>query len=178
MSTDTTQQPNDSKSTDESSQQGMQQTAQQAQDAAREVAEKAADEASRHAHSAKDGVADEISNVSSALRTAADELRNGSPQERTFGQIADGLASASDALRKKDLGEMAGDLSAFARRNPLAFVGGALLVGFAATRFAKASRQPPTAQPDYSTSHSAPQTPTNFGTQSSRSMNQPDRSTS
>ena len=96
-------------------------------------------DASRAAHHAQGAAADEVKNVASALRTAADELRSGSPQERTFSQLADGLADAADAMRDKDLGEVIGDLNAFARRNPLAFLGGAALVGFAATRFAKAS---------------------------------------
>lgn len=88
---------------------------------------------------AKESVADEVSGVASALRTAADELRRGSPQERTLGQIADGLADASEAIRGKDLGELVHTASDFARRNPAVFLGAAALLGFAATRFAKAS---------------------------------------
>jgi hypothetical protein len=95
-------------------------------------------EATRAAHHAQDTAADEVKSVASALRTAADELRSGSPQERTFGQLADGLADASDALREKDLGEMMGELNRFARANPVVFLGGAALLGFVATRFAKA----------------------------------------
>ena len=47
-------------------------------------------------HQARDTAADEVKGVASALRTAADELRGGSPQERSFG-LADGLADVSDA---------------------------------------------------------------------------------
>lgn len=106
---------------------------------ASEAVESTADAAQKQGDKAKESVADEISSVSSALRTAADEMRSGSPQERTFGQIAESLADASDALRDKDLGAMVGDLSRFARSNPMVFLGGAVLIGFAATRFAKAS---------------------------------------
>lgn len=114
---------------------------QDASNAAREQSDKA-----------KSLVADEISSVSSALRTAAKEMRSGSPQERTFGQIAEGLADASDALRDKDLGTMVGDVSRFARSNPMVFLGGAALIGFAATRFAKASDEGRTQMPgDYNT---------------------------
>ncbi len=108
---------------------------------ARKVTETVTSEATAYAKSAKATTADEISDVASALRTAADELRSGSPQARTFGQIADGLADASEALRDRDLGETVADVNRFARRNPLAFLGGAALVGFAATRFAKASAE-------------------------------------
>jgi hypothetical protein len=91
----------------------------------------------------RQGVADEVADVATALRKAADEMRNGSAQQRTMGQIANGLADASEAVGNKDLGELAGELSAFARRNPLVFLGGAALVGFAAARFAKASSTTP-----------------------------------
>lgn len=87
----------------------------------------------------KDGAASEIDNVSSALRSAAEKSREGSPQERTFGQAAEALADFSDTVRNKDLGQLVSDVNSFARKNPMAFLGGAALLGFAATRFAKAS---------------------------------------
>lgn len=131
--------------------------AEQAKIAASTVARDAADTARGHAEAAKSSMADEVSGVASALRTAADQLRSGSPQERTFGQIAEGLADASDAMREKDLGELVRDVTTFARRNPMVFLGGAVLIGFAATRFAKASSEPETASlpaPDhYSNMH-------------------------
>ncbi|MBW4709529.1 hypothetical protein KX928_17200 [Roseobacter sp. YSTF-M11] len=110
-----------------------------AKTAVRDVAQDAASAAKDQAETAKSSVADEMSGVASALRTAAEQMRSGSPQERTFGQIAEGLADASEAMRNKDLSEMVQDVSAFARNNPLVFLGGAALIGFAATRFAKAS---------------------------------------
>ncbi len=106
---------------------------------AKDAADKAAREASSYADHAKDVAADEVKGVASALRTAADEFRDGSAQERTFSQIADGLADISDSMRNKDLGDIAGSINSFARRNPVMFLGGAALVGLAATRFAKAS---------------------------------------
>jgi len=96
-------------------------------------------EAAHYADEAKGAAADEVKDVASALRTAAEEMRSGSAQERTFSQIAEGLADASEAMRDKDLGEMVGAVSNFARRNPMVFLGSAALIGFAATRFAKAS---------------------------------------
>ncbi len=108
-------------------------------DMAQDAVKQASDVARKQGDEAKSAVADELSSVSSALRKAADEMRSGSPQERTFGQIAESLADASDALRDKDLGTMVGDVSRFARANPMVFLGGAALIGFAATRFAKAS---------------------------------------
>ena len=106
---------------------------------AQDVAGKVTDQASDYAAQAKDVAADEVQGVASALRTAANELREGSPQAKTFSQIAETLADAADSLRGKDLGQMMNAANAFARRNPLIFLGSAALVGFAATRFAKAS---------------------------------------
>lgn len=112
---------------------------QDAKATAQDVADTVATEAGNYAGQAKDAAADEVKGVASALRTAAEEMRSGSPQERTFSQIAEGLADASDAMRDKDLGEMLGAVTDFAKRNPMVFLGSAALIGFAATRFAKAS---------------------------------------
>ncbi|WP_298447482.1 hypothetical protein [uncultured Marinobacter sp.] len=106
---------------------------------AQDAADTVSAEAGHYADQAKGAAADEVKDVASALRSAAEEMRRGSAQERTFSQIAEGLADASDAMRDKDLGEMVGAVSNFARRNPMVFLGSAALIGFAATRFARAS---------------------------------------
>lgn len=108
---------------------------------ARDLGETVAQEARDRADRAKDGVADDISSVSNALRRASDDLREGSPQERSFGAAASALADFSDTIRDKDIGQMVDDLSDFARRNPMAFLGGAALLGFAGVRMAKASQR-------------------------------------
>ncbi len=112
-------------------------------------------EAGNYATEAKVAAADGVKDVASALRTAADDMRSGSAQERTFSQIADGLADASDAMRDKDLGEIVGVINDFAKRNPLVFLGSAALIGFAATRFAKASGDGASQSSDFSSSVSA-----------------------
>ena len=109
--------------------------------AASDVAQSAQSEVEQKAVTAKRNVADEVSNVASALRSASEQLRDGSPQERTFAQVADSLANASETIRDKDFGEMARDLQSYARDNPAVFLGGAALLGFAAARFAKASAE-------------------------------------
>jgi hypothetical protein len=105
-----------------------------------DAAEAARDMASEQTERAKGAVADEVSSVAHALRTAADDLREGSAQERTFAQIADTLADTAEAIRGKDLGEMVREATDMARRHPMTFLGGAALLGFTAVRFAKASR--------------------------------------
>lgn len=97
-------------------------------------------EVSNQAEEAKTSVADEVSGVADSLRHAARELRSGSPQERTLGMIADGLADASETMRNRDLGELLEDVRGLARRNPMMFIGGAVLLGFAAARYGKATQ--------------------------------------
>ncbi|XDA99107.1 hypothetical protein AB1M95_04145 [Sulfitobacter sp. LCG007] len=117
--------------------------------------------AANYARDAKASAADEVRGVSSALRLAAEDLRRGSPAERTFSQLADGLADVSDTIRGKDLGEIVNDVNAFARRNPITFLGGAALLGFAATRFVRASGETGSemARPVPATSAPVPATP-------------------
>ena len=113
--------------------------AHEASKTAQNAKDRVTDEVSRQAEAGRDGVANEISDMGQALRRAAEELRSGSPQERTFGQMANTLADLSDTVRDKDLGEIVNDVSGFARRNPVGFLAGAALLGFAGTRLAKAS---------------------------------------
>lgn len=129
-----------------------------ASDTAQNAASAVRDEAARRADDAKSGVADEVSDVASALRKAANDMRDGSPQERTFGQIASSLADVSESIRGKDLGEMANEVSGFAKRNPMLFLGGIALAGFAATRFATASARRDDAphMPSNEADHDAP----------------------
>lgn len=91
------------------------------------------------ADDAKADVANEVNDVAMALRRASEELRGGSAQERTLGAIASSLADAGDSIRDKDLGEIVAMISKVGRENPLMFLGGAALLGFAASRYAKAS---------------------------------------
>ena len=130
-------------------------------DTARRTAADAADAArgmaAEQTERAKGAVADEVSNVAHALRTAADDLREGSAQERTFAQIADTLADAAETIRGKDLGEMVQEATEIARRHPMTFLGGAALLGFTAVRFAKASREDTTRRrPAYRTAGTRP----------------------
>ena len=111
----------------------------QAKAEAEKVAAQARARAESFAEEYRDRAAGEASRLSSALRDASANMRHGSPQERAISHMADSMANAADAISSKDLGGVIGDINAFARRNPTAFIGGAALLGFAAARFAKAS---------------------------------------
>ncbi|UWR21744.1 hypothetical protein [Sulfitobacter sp. S190] len=91
---------------------------------------------------AKDGLASEMHDTAAALRRAADEVRDGSPQGSTFSMLANGLADMADSVQGQNVSDIASVASNFARKNPVAFLGGAALLGFAVSRFAKASEAP------------------------------------
>ena len=84
-------------------------------DAASQKFDEAVTEVRAKADDAKSDVAGDMNDVASALRRASEELRGGSAQERTLGQISSSLADASDLIRDKDLGEMAQMASKVAR---------------------------------------------------------------
>lgn len=101
--------------------------------------DEAVTEVRSRADTAKAGVADEVSDVAMALRRASQELRGGSAQERTLGQISSSLADVSDQIRDKDLGQILQMTTRVARENPVLFLSGAALLGFAISRYAKAA---------------------------------------
>ena len=116
-------------------------------DSTKGVAHAAGSQASQLANDTKDAAAGQISGVATALREAASGLTKGSAAERTLGQIANGFADASESLHDRDLGELISAASDVAKRNPIAFIGGAVLIGFAASRFLKASAPDPAYEP-------------------------------
>jgi hypothetical protein len=70
----------------------------------------------------------------------ADELDGeGGLQQELLREAADGLKQISRAIDGKSVGAMVEDLSEFGRNNPLAYLGGAALAGFALARFVRAS---------------------------------------
>ncbi len=103
------------------------------------MAQDAKSSVQQRAEAAKTHAADETDKAAEAFHDAADRMDDGSLQERVMGQIADGISTATDQLRSKDMSTAFDDLTRLARKHPVAFLGGAALLGFAVTRFAKAS---------------------------------------
>jgi hypothetical protein len=122
------------------------------------IAGDAIDSAKSYAEGNKGRVAGQIDSLASALNKAADELEDSEqPQFAGYArQIAGGVNSFSSAIRDKGVDELLGMVSRFARSNTAAFIGGAALLGFAASRFAMAgikttaaSAETPEVYPDY-----------------------------
>ncbi len=104
----------------------------EATSAARRKAQEKADEAKAH-------VANSADRTASQIRDAGGAFEPGSLINEAAQRLADNLAEAASAVRTADLRTVQSDLSAFARRNPLLFFGGAAALGFAAARMMKAS---------------------------------------
>ncbi len=109
-----------------------------AQDLATDARDAAYAEADRAASKFTDRAADRVTNTANAADAAANEFADDSLQSRAARQIADQVEGIAQHLRTSDLGSITRDVSTFARNNPALFIGGAALLGFAATRFLKA----------------------------------------
>ncbi|HET8697159.1 MAG TPA: hypothetical protein VFO94_06725 [Gammaproteobacteria bacterium] len=110
---------------------------------------KAADTAKRAAtrqaqgmyDSASNAAADTASETSSAIDDAASALQRSGHE--TLSQAAAGLAERmrdlSGYLKDRSLEDCMADARALAKRNPALFIGGGIAIGFALSRFFKAS---------------------------------------
>lgn len=84
--------------------------------------------------------ADYMGNIAQAIRRAAGELEGDVPQAAQYVRQAAGqIDTVAKAVRERDLGELVSEVRQFARRQPTAFFGGAVVLGFAAIRFFKSS---------------------------------------
>ncbi|MBL8554097.1 MAG: hypothetical protein JNL41_07450 [Phenylobacterium sp.] len=85
-----------------------------------------------------------LGDFANAVRKAGDELAGAdqSPASKLVRQAADGLESLSRNLADKDPGDLLDAVRDFGRRNPVAFIGGAVLAGIAIGRFVRASEKP------------------------------------
>lgn len=120
----------------------------QAHDAARqaeEAARRTGDEARRQTRSFLDdqrsAAAARVTDLAHALRSSARELEG--RQERAFSgaadRAADGLERLSHSLAENDVDGVIAGAEDFARRQPGAFLGGAVAAGFLLARFLRSS---------------------------------------
>jgi hypothetical protein len=108
-----------------------------ASEAAAQVKEQAYSVAGRQ----KDVAAQQMGGWAQALRSASDDLRSrGQEMAASYvGQAADGLERASGTIRTRDVDDLIGSVEDFARRQPIAFLGGAVVAGFGLARFMRSS---------------------------------------
>jgi len=84
--------------------------------------------------------ADYVGNVANIIRRTAYEFDNDLPQAGHYiRKAAAQLDNVSDAMRNRDMSEIVGNVQEFARKQPTAFFGAAVLLGFVAVRFLKSA---------------------------------------
>jgi hypothetical protein len=100
--------------------------------------------------------ADRVSGIADAIRRTADGLEGELPQAAQYvRRAATELQNVSDAVRRRDVTEVVRGVQDFARRQPTAFLGAAVLAGFVAVRFLKTSSQHSADSSTDADSHSA-----------------------
>ena len=90
------------------------------------------------AASQQSAAARSLGDFAGALRQAARGTQEDGPTvARVAGGVADALERVSSRLQSRDLSSLVCDVEDFARRQPLMFMGAAVLTGFLATRLLK-----------------------------------------
>ena len=103
----------------------------QAKDVASDVAHQVAQSAERQFAGGKDRAAEAIHQIAGALRQTGDELlgKDMPVANDYLGKVAGQVESMSSYLRSKRLDDVGRDLEAYARREPVLFIGSAFLLG-------------------------------------------------
>ena len=111
--------------------------------AAESVAEDVKERARSAASEQKNQAADRLSGFAEALRSASSDLdqRGQSVASGLVRQAAEGLEHVSGAVRTRDLDDLVESVESFARRQPVVFLGSAVLAGFGLARFVKSSAE-------------------------------------
>jgi hypothetical protein len=109
----------------------------QAEDSAEDVRQRALSAVDQQKEAAVGGIED----MAQALRSASDDLQErGQPVVAEYSrQVADGLESIANWVSRRNFDDLVGGVEDFARQRPVAFIGGAVVAGFALARFMKSS---------------------------------------
>jgi hypothetical protein len=119
-------------------------TGKEAGDRAGHLIERGTDIGFRQADRGLDQAVDGIESVADSIRRVSLDMEPDQPQ---IAEFASGAADQAEAiaryLRETDVRQLVGSVEDFARRQPLLYLGGAFLVGVAASRFIKAAAPNP-----------------------------------
>lgn len=122
--------------------------------AKQELGSAAADKAEALAEQGKQAGYEGGVGLANAARRAADDLEGSSPEiARHVRTAADSIESVANSLRERSVGDLMHDATGFARQQPAAFFGAAVLAGFAIARFAKSSASSQPTQASSAGSH-------------------------
>jgi hypothetical protein len=108
---------------------------------AKDTVQKAGQRARSAADEQKNMAAEQVGGVAHALRVASDDLEGrGHAQVAEYSrQVAEGLDSLAQSLSRRSVDDLVAGVEGFARERPVAFMGGAMVAGFALARFMKSS---------------------------------------
>ena len=109
-------------------------------DMAKDAATEATDRLKEKVSEQKGAGAEYIGNLAETIRRAAREFDNDLPiAGKYIRKAAAQVENVSDSIRTGDFNDLVRNAQSFARRQPTAFLGMAVLAGFAAVRFLKSS---------------------------------------
>jgi uncharacterized protein YjbJ (UPF0337 family) len=109
-------------------------------DAAKDVASQATDKLKDAVNDKKSSGAEYVGSLADTMRRAAREFDTDLPIAGTYiRKAASQIESVSDHIRNGNLNDVVRNAQSFARRQPTAFLGLAVLAGFGAVRFLKSS---------------------------------------
>ena len=109
--------------------------------AAKELASGATDKMNAAVNDQKAAGADYVSNIAQVVHRAAGEFEKEIPQAAQYiHSAANQIDTVAKAVRDREIGQLYNEVRDFARRQPTAFFGGAVILGFAAIRFFKSAQ--------------------------------------
>ena len=91
------------------------------------------------ADAVRETLSDAGERLAATLERASSETDGEALRSRMLSSVAQGLTTASDALRQRSVSDLASDVRTLAKRHPGAFMAAAAVVGFAAARFVRSS---------------------------------------
>ena len=129
---------------------------QQATASAGHLAERAADVGIQQADRGREMAAEGIDKVAQTVRRISTDMQTDQPQIANAAlTAADQAEKVAQYLRQTDARQIIGNVEDVARRQPLIFLGGAFLLGVAASRFIKAAGGGRDTQAGYRSGYSA-----------------------
>jgi hypothetical protein len=111
-------------------------------DAAKDVASQATDKLKGAVNDRKSSGAEYVGTIAETMRRAAREFDTDLPMAGTYiRKAAEQVDSVSQGIKNGNLGDLVQNAQSFARRQPTAFLGIAVLAGFGVVRFLKSSAE-------------------------------------
>jgi len=111
-------------------------------DAAKDVASQATDKLKDAVNDRKSSGAEYVGTIAQTMRRAAREFDADLPMAGTYiRKAAEQVDSVSQGIKNGNLGDLVQNAQSFARRQPTAFLGIAVLAGFGVVRFLKSSAE-------------------------------------